>query len=142
MESKNLMKDPYTEEGSQSFFSLKVSDFNSNYIPGKPIRIVLNQPCNTWKKFEIRNVQCFGKKQARTITAAPALFKSHSLEGEEQKIISELIASDYRAIVKASSAFPASFPIDKPKSVDTNNTPPSIVVGVEKEKNSFSNKKK
>ena len=57
LENRKLMKSAYCEEGSQSWCVIHFNEFNSNFIRGKPIRIILNQPGSMWKMFEIRAVK-------------------------------------------------------------------------------------
>ena len=57
LENRKLMTNAYCEEGSQSWCVIHFTEFNSNFVRGRPIRIIMNQPGSMWKVFEIRAVK-------------------------------------------------------------------------------------
>lgn len=61
LDRMELMRDPFSENDSQTWKSVSVKDFNHNYMSRKPFRITLIQPCSYWQKFEIRNLRAFGR---------------------------------------------------------------------------------
>jgi len=61
LENRTIMPSPYFENNSQSWVTIFISEFNSNYSPGKPLRFTLIQPSPVWKDFEICHVCAVGK---------------------------------------------------------------------------------
>lgn len=61
LENRTIMPSPYYENNSQIWVTIFVSEFNSNYVPGKPLRFTLIQPSPVWKDFDIRHVCAVGK---------------------------------------------------------------------------------
>jgi len=61
LEDRAIMPSPYFENDSQIWVTIFISEFNSNYSPGKPLRFTLIQPSPVWKDFEIRHVCAVGK---------------------------------------------------------------------------------
>lgn len=60
LENKTLMRNPYTEDGAESWYSIHASEFDS-YDKNRPLRFTLIQPCSTWNRVELQNFKAYGK---------------------------------------------------------------------------------
>jgi hypothetical protein len=58
---KVLMPSAEVITGGEASFTIKVTDFNKNFIPGKPIRFILIQPSLIWLKYELVSVKVYVK---------------------------------------------------------------------------------
>jgi hypothetical protein len=63
LEHYQLMKDSYSEQLSQSYFSINCKEFNNLYEKNLkyPLRITLFQPSPIWKSYEIQNIKLLCK---------------------------------------------------------------------------------
>eukprot|EP01038_Epipyxis_sp_PR26KG_P004565 gene4565-6438_t len=65
LENYVIMRNPYTEEGGQSWVSINVKEFNHHYVKGKSFRFTLFQPGPMWQKFEIKDIKFYGKSRLK-----------------------------------------------------------------------------
>lgn len=99
LENKLLMASSYCDEGSQSWFSIPFSEFDAKFMRGRPIRIIMNQPGNMWKLFEIRNVKVLRKVADATVKELDSNF---GLSATEMKgSFCEMMKNDYQVFVTA-----------------------------------------
>lgn len=89
-----LMPNAFSESGAQLWFAIDSSSFSSEFIKGKPIRIVLFQPSAQWHKFEIRNIKALCK-------IAPSVSVAVDKGPTKVDSISELLWSDYKILYEA-----------------------------------------
>lgn len=61
LDNYKLMKDAYSEQDSQRWFTINSNEFNTLYEKHKSIRITLFQPCTYWESFELCNIKIYGK---------------------------------------------------------------------------------
>jgi hypothetical protein len=92
LENYKLMESAYCENGAQSWCQINVSSFNSLYLKGKPMRILLFQPATQWHKYEIRNIKALLKLKTT----------SNSLLVKETKFsITETLWNDFKILQDA-----------------------------------------
>jgi hypothetical protein len=109
LEDKSIMASPYYENGSQDWITIYTSEFNDNYIPGKPLRFTLIQPCPTWKAYEIRYICAVGKLP-NSITSACIADGGVPLNGADSETawrnrsISSLIKADATFLLQKAMA--------------------------------------
>lgn len=61
LESKQLMESPFCEKSANDWFTIEVSEFNSNYIDKHALRFHLYQPSSMWNSCDIRNIKVIGR---------------------------------------------------------------------------------
>eukprot|EP01036_Dinobryon_divergens_P036075 gene36075-46894_t len=120
LENRKLMTNAYCEEGSQSWCVIHFTEFNSNFVRGKPIRIIMNQPGSMWKVFEIRAVKVLRRTidphsshqlQHQLVRSGGGSGKDFTSKGGDRDVLSsvgdlkgsfcEMIQQDYRVFVDA-----------------------------------------
>ena len=88
---KKLMHSAYSEEGSQNWFIIPFSEFNSSFTRGRSIRIVMIQPGDMYKTYEIRNLKVMRKIKAITKDS----------EQSNKGYFSEIIKKDHTILINA-----------------------------------------
>ena len=98
LESYKLMSNPYTEGDSQNWHTLHVKEFNSNYIKGRPLRIVMFQPAAMWNKIDIKQLKFLSKPPYSTKRKTSASVNGAAADHNSQAILTdyliELLFSD------------------------------------------------
>lgn len=97
--SKKLMPNAYTEDGSQTHFTIHVSEL-SRYDKSKPLRFTLIQPSNLWQSFELRDMKAFGKMLSLKKDSS-ASDSGSSASASSDSGITELLLGDYRILTAA-----------------------------------------
>ena len=75
LEHYQLMKDSYSEQLSQSYFSINCNEFNNLYDKNLkyPLRITLFQPSPIWKSYEIQNIKLLCKVKHNNPSSSSSL---------------------------------------------------------------------
>jgi hypothetical protein len=103
LENKILMENPHCENGSQKLFTVSVSEFNSNYTPGRHLRVFLVQPSPMWSKFELLQIRAFARnhnKKKAPSSSSSAVCELPTSDYPSRSITSCLL-TDLKCILKA-----------------------------------------
>lgn len=109
LENRIIMPSPYYENNSQIWVTICVSEFNSNYVPGKPLRFTLIQPSPVWKDYDIRHMCAVGKapnsEQAELVAdgGISATAEADVLAAWKNRSLSSLIKADTMFLTNKSS---------------------------------------
>ena len=105
LENRKLMQSPYYENGSQDWVTINMSEFNDNYIVGKPLRIMLFQPSPSWINYEIKQICAVGKIPFFSNNKSPVADGGIRNLDNENSIAQAWKSCSLTSIIKADAAF-------------------------------------
>jgi hypothetical protein len=97
---KKLMENTYTEDGAQSWFTINVSEFSSNYAAAKPLVFTLIQPTKLWSRYDIQGIKLYAKNPA-AVRAQEKPETTATSTTTMQNSISELLIEDFKILSHA-----------------------------------------